>query len=264
MSYDPLEYWTTLHGRDGLTAVGQSGLPTSINRWLYATMARRLERFASTHDLRPKTVYDVGAGTGYWVAWWTAHGAVTVHGCDLVPVAVDRLRARFPGEFDILDIAEGSPPRTYDLVSILNVLLHITDESRFEAALRNLAAAVAPGGYLLMVEPLQVGRGFRQIYPRGSSSLARPAEAYVRPLAEAGLELVSVQPATVIGSDPIEAANRLAFDGWMALWRLSKLPAKFLPAAGGLVGRIIYAVDPALLRAGRSPSAKIVVFRRPA
>ena len=122
MSYDPIEYWTSLHERDDLTAVGQSTLPAAFNHWMYKLTARRLERFVSAHGLQPSTVIDIGAGVGYWVAWWMSHGTSKVDGCDLVPTAVDRLRSRFPGRFDTLDISMAPPRDTYDLVSILNVL----------------------------------------------------------------------------------------------------------------------------------------------
>jgi SAM-dependent methyltransferase len=144
--YNPSEYWERLHARDGLDAVGQSGIPANFNRWLYSVMARRLDQFVRRHDLRPNDVLDTGSGTGYWVAWWAGHGAEKVDGCDLVPVAVDRLRDRFPGNFAVLDIGTSAPSGTYDMVGVLNVLLHVTDDSRFQEALRNFAKAVRPGG----------------------------------------------------------------------------------------------------------------------
>jgi 2-polyprenyl-3-methyl-5-hydroxy-6-metoxy-1,4-benzoquinol methylase len=263
MSYDPLEYWTSLHERDDLTAVGQSTLPATFNVWMYRLTARRLERFVSAHDLQPSTVIDIGAGVGYWVAWWMSRGASTVDGCDLVPAAVDRLGSRFPGRFDTLDISMAPPRGTYDLVSILNVLLHIVDEVRFESALRNIAAAVRPGGHLLMVEPIQSGHGYKHRYPDGSSSLARPAASYVAPLVEAGLVQSAIEPATVIGSDPYEASSQTAFALWMSLWRLMQRPMHRFPASAGAIGRLIYTVDPLLVRAGFGPSSKIALFRRP-
>jgi hypothetical protein len=36
----------------------------------------------------------------------------------------------------------------------MKVLLHVLDDAAFERALSNLAGAVAPGGYLLLAEPI--------------------------------------------------------------------------------------------------------------
>jgi SAM-dependent methyltransferase len=261
--YDPDEYWSGLHARGGLVAVGQSGMPINFNRWLYSGTARRMDEFVRRHDLRPNNVLDVGAGTGYWVEWWTNRGVRDVDGCDLVPVAVERLRERFPGRFEVLDLGASAPSGTYDLVNVLNVLLHITDERRFRAGLTNLAAAVRPGGYLLMVEPIQDGRGYRATYPSGSSSRARSAQAYIRPLMDAGLQYVALEGATVIGADPVESRNRHTFDGWRAIWRLLKLPPRLWPRAGGFSGWLVWKLDPMLLRLGFTPSSKVLLMRRP-
>jgi 2-polyprenyl-3-methyl-5-hydroxy-6-metoxy-1,4-benzoquinol methylase len=263
MGYDPIEYWTSLHERDDLTAVGQSTMPLVFNHWLYKLMAKRLERFVSAHGLRPSAVIDIGAGVGYWVAWWMSHGASKVDGCDLVPTAVDRLRLRFPGRFETLDISMASPPGTYDLVSMFNVLLHVVDEARFETALQNIASAVRPGGYLLMVEPIQTGHGYVHQYPERSSSLARPAASYFTPLVEAGLVQVTVKPATAIGGDPIEAASKAAFARWAWLWHSLQRVMRRVPALAAPIGMVIYAADPLFLKAGCAPSSKIALFRRP-
>jgi SAM-dependent methyltransferase len=238
-------------------------MPATFNRWLYVGTANRLDDFVRRHGLRPRHALDVGAGTGYWVAWWMSRGVDRVDGCDLVPVAVDRLRERFPGTFEVLDIGERAPAGSFDMVSVLNVLLHVTDDARFRAALGHLAQAVGPGGHLLMIEPIQRGTGFRAGYPQGASSRARSLESYVAPLIEAGLEMVTVEAATVIGADPIESRNRTSFDGWRAVWRLAKLPPKLWPPAGRLTGWLIVRLDPLLLRLGFAPSSKILLMRRP-
>ena len=104
--YQPSRYWTGLHRRGDLSAVGQSGLPASANRWLYATVARELGKFVARHHLTPTEVYEVGAGTCCWVEWWSRRGAVDFGG-DLVPEAVAALCSR------------------------MNVLLRVMDEEAF-------------------------------------------------------------------------------------------------------------------------------------
>ena len=63
----------------------------------------------------------------------------TIDGCDLVPDAVERLNERFGDSGHVRPAALGDPAgtnlptdRQYPLVTILNVLLHVTDDDRFE------------------------------------------------------------------------------------------------------------------------------------
>ena len=98
MPYTPIDYWARLHERDDLSAVGQSGLPTAMNRWLYRALDRNVAAFLRRHGLSdpfPDRVFDVGAGIGFWVDAWHRRGAIRVDGCDLVPDAVTRLNERF-------------------------------------------------------------------------------------------------------------------------------------------------------------------------
>jgi SAM-dependent methyltransferase len=254
--YLPEEYWEHLHHRDDLSAVGQSGLPASFNAWLYRNGARNLDRFLAAHlDRHPPTVYDVGSGTGYWVEYWSRRGA-RVDGSDLVPTAVGRLADRFDGDFTVLDITADGPTGRYELVSCMNVLLHILDDAAFERALAHVAGAVAPGGVLLIAEPI-ASRGWV-----GTASRARTLHQYVEPLAEAGLRLLAIAGTTVIGANPIERSARLD-PMWRLWWSAASRTARTSRVAGELIGRFIYAVDPALLRLGLWPSGKFAMFERP-
>lgn len=255
--YVPQEYWETLHSREDLSAVGQSGLPAGFNTWLYKNGARNLDRFLA-RNLRehPKSVYDVGAGTGYWVEYWLRRGAARVDGSDLVEAAVRRLSSRFPGDFAVLDISAGSPTAEYELVSCMNVLLHVTDEAAFDQALRHLAGAVAPGGALLLADPV-ASREWA-----GTTSRVRAIERYTTNLVAAGLQLRATAGTTVIGADPIERAARL-YSLWRLWWSVASGLARRSRVATALVGRFIYAVDPTLLRFGLKPSGKFVLFERP-
>lgn len=253
--YVPKDHWENLHARDDLSAVGQSGVPARFNAWLYRNGARNLDRFLAENMLgRPATVYDVGAGTGYWVDYWIRRGA-HVDGSDLVETAARRLSDRFEGEFTVLDITAEPPPAQYELVSCMNVLLHIIDDVAFELALHNLARAVAPGGMLLIADPIAL-RDWA-----GTSSRARALDRYVRPLAADGLHMRASAGTTVIGANPIERSARLHLL-WRLWWSWASFVARRIPVAGDVIGRFIYAVDPALLRLGLEPSGKFALFER--
>src|SRR5207245_4500777 len=166
----------------------------------------------SHHLDRPVTarVFDVGSGTGFWVKFWLDRGATTIDGCDLVPAAVERLSIRFGStgcRFSVADISDpaGIAAETYDLVNCPNVLLHVTDDDRFRQALANVAALVAPGGTLLLVDPILLHDEFLRPATPDQQSRARPLGTYRAPLEAAGLRLEALEAATAIGNNPIEA-----------------------------------------------------------
>jgi SAM-dependent methyltransferase len=262
-TYDPSLYWQDLHRMGGLAAVANPWVPERLNYWFYRNWAARLEDFVERYALRPTTVFDVGAGTGYWVDWWRAHGARTVSGCDLSPLAAERLTARFGSEFIQLDIADGSIPGTFDLVSVMNVLLHVMDPAGFDRALRTVAAAVKPGGHLLLMEPLLSwpAPAWDRV-PDGATSRARRMRDYLDPLTAAGLGVVNIEPATALGSDPIESGRR-SYRYWARVWRVNCGISSRVPAMAPLIGRAIYHLDPLCLRLGAAPSEKFLLLRRP-
>jgi SAM-dependent methyltransferase len=251
-----LDRWRALHGRRDLSGVGQQGLPPAMNRWLYRAQERQVKRLMDNLNLRPTHVYEIGAGTGYWVAFWRKAGA-EVRGCDFVPDAVERLGKGF----ELLDITSGRPTGTHELVWIANVLLHIVDDEAFAAALANVAATVRVGGFLVMIEPLQLA-SFRPVIG-DEHSRARTAGAYLEPLVEAGMKLVELRPATALTSDPIEGSSRLRYRAWRALWRSLKGPARIWPALGGTMGLIAFLFDPVVLRVAGGATSKLVVMGRP-
>ncbi len=261
--YMPDSYWQSMHQIGGLAGVASPHLPETLNRWFYKNWAGSLGRFVTKRGLTPRTVFDVGAGTGFWLDWWLRHGAEEVAGCDLVPLAVERLQPRFGSRVTLVDVSSQPITGVYELVSVMNVLLHITDGPAFKRALENVAAAVAPGGYLLLMEPLVTGpSGGSLVAAADANSLARPADAYIAPLCASGLELVVLKASTAIGSDPIEKGRR-SYRAWRAFWNIMRRGTRKFPQLASAVGWLICAMDPVLLRLGAAPSEKFALFRRP-
>jgi SAM-dependent methyltransferase len=252
---DLLGHWRSLNRRHDLSGVGQSGLPDAMNRWLYRAQVRQVRGLLDDLDVRPATVYDVGAGTGYWTSFWRGRGA-NVNGCDFASEAVEQL-----GDgFELLDISIRRPTGSYELVWVANVLLHVLEQKSFVEALANVASAVKVNGFLVMLEPLQTA-AYR---PPASDlySKARHAEEYLDPLRIAGLTLVHLRPATAVTTDPIEGSTRRRYRAWRALWLALKGPARLVPATGWLMGLVAYLLDPIVLRVAGGATSKLVVLRR--
>lgn len=111
----------------------------------------------------PSHVLDIGCGSGVWsLAIAQRHSGARVTGLDL-PAVLEAFRARatelgladriatLPG-----DVHELAIPREFDLVVVANVL-RIESPERARAIVQRAAAALVPGGELLIVDALGGG-----------------------------------------------------------------------------------------------------------
>jgi 2-polyprenyl-3-methyl-5-hydroxy-6-metoxy-1,4-benzoquinol methylase len=102
---------------------------------------------------RPLRILDVGCGTGLNAERLAAAGH-TVVGIDVSPVAIEQFRAKGFDGF-VHDITVDAPggqlrPASFDLVFASEVIEHVPDTDRF---LRNVEAALRPGGWLVLSTP---------------------------------------------------------------------------------------------------------------
>jgi SAM-dependent methyltransferase len=155
VTYRPQEFWEQrLSEQFDLRGTGETGMSVAYNRACYELRREVLDRALAVAgvDPRGRSVLDVGCGTGFWTAYYLARGA-TYTGLDIAATSVDRLQRRYPGSrFVRSDVSEADIAEVFDIVNVFDVLYHVTDDARFEAALRRLAGAVAPGGLLLLTD----------------------------------------------------------------------------------------------------------------
>ena len=164
-----------------------------------------------------------------------------------------------------ITLADGNPlsDRTYPFVSVMNVLLHLTDDAAFERALARIAALVEPGGHLLLVEPILLDPSYARPAQAMQTSRARVLDAYRTPLVAAGLTLVELQGAVATGNNPIEAGSQVAYDRFLRWWRWVAKSVKTSPERLRWTGPLMLGLDRIVLVAGATPSSKIAVFHRP-
>jgi SAM-dependent methyltransferase len=268
MPYTPSQYWSKLHDRRDLSAVGQSGLSNEMNQQLYRILGRNLRWFFRRHGVTRlgPTALEVGAGSGYWLGMWREYGASRIDACDLVPAAVQDLKERFgnEGRFWVADIgSDDIAAGAYDFVACMNVLLHVTDDARFDHALATLAKLVRPGGRLLLTEPILFHDRYARPYDPDLSSRARPLARYRDPLESRGLRLDAIAAATAIGNNPIEGRWPPLHFFWRGAWFAANVPARIHPANSRWVGWLLYAFDPLVMAVRAAPSSKFALFSRP-
>ncbi len=230
MTYRPQEFWEQrLSEHFDVRGTGETGLGVAYNRACYALRASVLERALADAGLDPRgrTVLDVGCGSGFWTAWYLARGA-RYTGLDIAPTSIARLRERHPdATFLLADVSEAPIEGTFDLVNAFDVLYHVTDDARWEAAVGRLARAVAPGGALLVTDTFEAPRVMAE------HNRMRPLASYRQVLGAcpSRFEVAPLRPTHVL-------LNR----------HLG--PFRFLNRAPGL----LLAADRALLAAGFAPA----------
>jgi SAM-dependent methyltransferase len=137
-------------------------------------------------------VLDVGCGVGFFTAYYLGRGA-EVTGIDIAPTSVERLRERHPqARFILGDVSDAPLAESWDVVNAFDVLYHIVDDARWEAALRHLAAAVTPGGLLLVTDT------FADLPALAAHNRMRALDRYRAVLEGAGLELDGCYPTHVL------------------------------------------------------------------
>lgn len=160
---------------------------------------------ASFTPLAGKTALDVGCGAGLLCEPLARLGA-QVTGVDAAPENIGAARAHAEASGLAIDYRAGEfetevKGRTFDLVTSMEVIEHVTDPAAFVAG---LAAALAPGGLMILSTPnrtplsrlamITVGEGLGMI-PRGTHD----HEKFITPdeltdlLADAGMEVADLR-----------------------------------------------------------------------
>lgn len=274
------EYWEkrlSLH--PGLAGVGYLGRSRRFLELQYHTRAMHVKRILLANglsDLTGRSVLDVGSGTGYWLDFWRGLAPRAITGLDFTEVSVKQLRARFPDDVILrADISESLPiadSQHFDIMSVFDVFLHITNNAKFERALANLAKHAASRSWLIISDAIisdaqytaPVFRDQAREQDVNRSSRVRTLPDYVEALARHGFQVVRVYPATVILSAPLEAPSALQYRLLAAWWRASRYLERVDP--------LLWALSPLLavadrlacrLSAGdRAPSAKVLLARK--
>jgi len=209
MNYRPREFWDRrLSEQFDLRGTGEPGLSAAYNAACYALRRSVLDRALrdAAFDPRGRDVLDVGCGSGFFTAYYLARGA-RVTGIDIAPTSVERLQARHPeARFVLGDVSETPPPGTFDLVNAFDVLYHITDDVRWETAVRHLAGALKPGGLLLVTDAFMVKRGLE------AHNVNRPLARYAGVLQSCGVAPGRRYPTHVLlnrALGPFRFLNRL-------------------------------------------------------
>jgi 2-polyprenyl-3-methyl-5-hydroxy-6-metoxy-1,4-benzoquinol methylase len=221
----PRVYWEDRARRyardgDGLAAVCSFGMPAFHNRTIDLCQHLALRPWlAPPGDAR---VLDVGCGVGRWTQRLAAAGAA-VTGVDISRTMLGEARRRLNAaglgarcRFRCEDLCELALGEQFDLIVGVTVLQHIVDPVRFQRALRNLVAHLAPTGRLVLLE---AAPAYATARCDSRTFVARAREDYLAHFARAGLRVREIR-----GVDPAP------FRAWLVPY-LSRMPRVWALAA---------------------------------
>jgi SAM-dependent methyltransferase len=166
--YRPREFWNDLLTESfDLRGVGHFRLSEEANRKMYEAKRSIIDAQLARHGIvvdAATRALEIGCGVGYWTEYLSARGVRDYTGNDITPISVTTLAKRYPQyrfvQGDAGDIV--LPPAHFDLVFMIDVTQHITEDVAFARAIRNVWEALTPRGTLLVT----------YWDPRASASLA--------------------------------------------------------------------------------------------
>jgi SAM-dependent methyltransferase len=207
-------------------------------------------------NLKEASVLDIGSGTGFYISLWNNSGAKNVEGADITEVAVDNLRKEFPAnEFHRLDISSPGEAfiqsKSYDVVTIFDVLFHIVDDEKFQQALNNIHAILNQDGYFILSDNFIHRPTFRSKH-----HVSRNIKEFEIALENAGFKIIYRKPAFVFMNAPVDARGK--FIPWV--WRMQEKLIYRNKRFGGFLGAIFYPFELFLTRIKKEgPSTEVVI-----
>src|SRR5262249_15166974 len=218
-TFIPKRYWERrLTEHPDITGVGYLGRSQIFAAYQYAARKLQLENALRQYgllDLSGRSVLDVGSGTGIWLHYWHQHHGERVVGLDFAQPSIERLKTLFPDDLIVqADLTVTPLPLPadlrFDLISAMDVLLHIVDPEGFARAIANLAALATPGGWLLISDPIVEGTGYVPVH-HSTYDRVRTIATYQTALEANGFKIESIRPATVLLFGPLYATHHAPF-----------------------------------------------------
>lgn len=154
--FDPQDYWEgrhrTHHG--SLRAVGHRQLSDEANAEQYRIKESRIIGMIRRYVHEPcgRTLLDAGCGVGVLIPVYVKLGFAVV-GVDFSDTAVRQAQASgVSAQFIVSSLAGLELGRRFDVITAIDVLLHIVAENEWADTLSSLSRHVKPGGVLIILD----------------------------------------------------------------------------------------------------------------
>ena len=263
--FDQASYWQQrVTGQIDLGVVGHRSLGRAYNEFIYRRRVEVLTATLASLNLDPTqlSVLDIGCGSGFYVELWRSLGVSTLTGIDISQESVNRMASKYPGyTFMQADVTQtsavGEIKEKFSVVTIFDVLYHITDDHAARAALRNASNALAEDGHLLIFDQL-----LDKDYSLRPHVKFRGRENFNRLLQDANLELIGAKGLFVLLEPPVFGWKPLDYSIAGAYKLLGAAMRRSEPL-GHATGHVAYKLDNALRKLGIStPNHELIIATR--
>lgn len=157
--FQPQRYWEARHQRfrNRLQAVGHLQLNQLDNAKQYEVKRQHLVEMINRHVPQRKNLklLDAGCGIGVFTKTFVETG-FDVTAIDLSISAIKHARSAVPqARFIVTPLSKLQLNEGFDVIAVIDVLLHIVDDRLWRAALASLTGHLYSGGRLLILDHLQ-------------------------------------------------------------------------------------------------------------
>lgn len=187
--FAPARYWETRHQthQASLKAVGHVKLTDGQSAEQYEIKRSRLIDMIRRHcpETTGRSLLDAGCGIGLLSGAFVEQGFDVV-GIDFSETAIERARAGgIRAQFSVSTLSGLNLDQQFDVITAVDVLLHIVDRREWHATLNALRDHLKPEGVLIILDWLDAR--VRRLQPH---LRARSKRRYARALARVGLHIV--------------------------------------------------------------------------
>ena len=225
--FDYKNYWNKrLNSQFNIEGVGFIGLGELYNQFLYRNRIDLLDAVLNKlfNNIGSKRVLELGPGIGIFTQFFNSNKVDVYEAVDISEKSVTELSKAYPQySFKNGDISDPQYySGKYNLILAVDVLLHLTDETRYKKVLENISTHLDTNGFCLIYDPISV----LQVKSKSPHMVIR-ARGYVEKiLEEFGLELVEMLPVSYFMNYPFdkELAGK---SGEAAIQLFSTLPGIF-------------------------------------
>jgi SAM-dependent methyltransferase len=155
-SYKPKTFWNDLLSNSfDLRGVGHYRMSNEENIKMYEEKKKIISGVMEKHTLKiddTTNIMEIGCGVGYWTEFLKSIGAKKYTGNDIAEISIQNLSRQYP-EYNFIhgDISETPLAKdNFDMIFMIDVTQHITDDNKFEKAVFNIWNSIKPGGYFIV------------------------------------------------------------------------------------------------------------------
>ena len=261
--FNPHVYWEERLTKDiGLHRVGHLAYGKAFNRALYAIRRHVFNAVQQQYlpDISEKSILDCGRGTGFYLNLWNRLRPKSLSGLDFTEASVEFCARRFPhlsiyhADITNADSMSVIPDQSQDVISIFDVLFHVTDDQKYAGALHELGRIMKDDGILFYSDnvPRHGTRREKHIVHRSKK------DVYAL-LKNAGFEVIERKPMFYLMGYPIDTKSSLPGK----LWNIVMYPVRKSEIIGMIYASVFYFPELFCISFFKeSPTTELLICRR--